>query len=60
MNVAEAQQIVRLAAPIYAALLGRAAAKGEEVPATALAALRKHAILQAQALWLDALEASEP
>ena len=56
MNVAMAQEMVRLAAPIYAAMLGRALLINGNVPAEMLSEFRRNALIQAVALWQDALE----
>ena len=56
MNVELADHIALLAAPIYAAFLAHAlgvAVGQENLPAAVLAELRKQAITQAMALWLD-------
>jgi hypothetical protein len=51
-----AEEIARLAAPIYAAFLQMHAAPGKEIPAETLNNLRGHAIIQAHALWLQTLD----
>ena len=58
MNSELAEEIVRLAAPIYAAFLARAIATRSDnaVPADVLNVLRRHAITQAHALWLETLD----
>jgi hypothetical protein len=56
MNQELAELIARLAAPLYAAMLAPLVATGKEIPATTLSQLRHHAIQQARALWLDALD----
>jgi hypothetical protein len=56
MHAELADHICLIAAPIYAALLTRALATGAEIPADVLSDLRRHAITQALALRLDALE----
>ncbi len=59
MNEDLATHISLLAAPLYAAFLAaaiRAVGQGSEVPAEILSALRRNAIIQAHALWLDVLE----
>ena len=57
MHAELADHICLIAAPIYAMLIARALATGaENIPAEVLSDLRKHAITQALALRLDALE----
>ena len=62
MDTELATHISLLAAPIYAAFLGRAVAtrSDNEIPADILNALRAHAIAQALALWLDTLDVAPP
>jgi hypothetical protein len=55
-----AEHISLLAAPIYAAMLAPWVARGEWIPAAMLDDLRKRAIAQAQALWLETLETKTP
>lgn len=57
MNHDLAEHISLLAAPLYAMLIAQQA--GYEVPAARLSELRRHAITQAHALWLDTLERGE-
>ena len=58
MHAELADHIALIAAPIYAALLARSivTCTGSGVPADVLSALRRHAIDQAMALRLDAME----
>jgi hypothetical protein len=58
MNSELATHISLLAAPIYAAMLTPWIARGEWIPAAMLDDLRKRAIVQAQALWLETLDTS--
>jgi len=53
-----AEHISLLAAPVYAAFLARAieGRSDNDIPAETLAVLRRHAIVQAHALWLDTLD----
>ena len=56
MNVAMAQEMVRLAAPIYAALLAPYMTAGRGVTEEGLEHLRATAITQALALWRQTLK----
>jgi hypothetical protein len=56
MNRELAEHVSLLAAPIFAALLQPQFTYSAEVSVETLALLRKHAITQAHALWLDTLE----
>ena len=60
MNSELATHISLLAAPIYAAFLQLHAAAGKDVPADTLNTLRRHAITQAHALWLETLDSEAP
>ena len=57
MHAELADEITRIAAPIYAALLAPwIAAQHRPLPASTLSELRRHAIQQALALRLDVIE----
>ena len=53
-----AEHVSLLAAPIFAAMLGPHVTYSPSVSVETLTVLRKHAIEQAHALWLDALDAT--
>lgn len=57
MNRELAEHISLLAAPIYAAMLQRHIVASTELPAETLSEMRKHAIIQAHALWRETLDA---
>jgi hypothetical protein len=57
MNTELAEEIARLAAPIFAALLAPYVAAAMPISAETLKELRHHAITQARALWLDVQDA---
>lgn len=57
MNRELAEHISLLAAPILASLLAPYLQRGKDVKAEELNVLRTTAITQAQALWLDVLDA---
>jgi hypothetical protein len=57
MNSELAEEIARLAAPIYAAMVQAHMLGSPEVSTETQRELRQMAIAQAQALWRDVLEA---
>ena len=60
MNTELAEHISLIAAPLYAALLSPYVTYSAQVPVETLNVLRRHAIEQAYALWLDTLAFTEP
>jgi len=61
MNQELAEHISLIAAPLYAAFLARVIVTrvDNDIPIETLIALRRCALEQAQALWLDVLESRE-
>jgi len=59
MNQELAEHISLLAAPIFAAMLQPHMVTSKEVSVETLSMLRKHAIIQARALWLETVETKQ-